>query len=235
MLKRSSSVPVTRGRRPVKRVKNTKTKRAQPRTSILNVRPRVEVKSTQDSDEDTAGAVIQPNGAYTFNFGLVNDGDDENDRNGKAIKHIDYDFSFWVQTPEAAPSGNVRVILGTVSGKYASAVPTAVADVMDNFDTTFTSSWNILRAYDPNTTKSFKIHHDSVYNVQSGTRVNDVGDIAPVTKVFQLPTIRAAFEQEYNGGSSSDVGNVKHFGLVINGDQSIVQFKWNAQSRFIDI
>jgi len=232
MLKRSSSIQS--GRRPVKRVKNTRTKRAQPRASIPNIRPRLEVKAKQNNSDFVVN--IAHNDSYPFNFGLVTSGSDEDNRNGKLIKHLDYDFTFQASTLDSFPNGNFRLILGTVSGRFSDAAPTNTIDVLDNFDTGLASIFNVMRAYDPDTTKSFKIHHDQVYNLQSGTTNDAVsGDAAGVVKLFQLPTIRASFEQEYNGDDDVDVGNMKHFGLFLNSNTSVIGIAWNVQCRFVDI
>jgi len=227
-----------RGRRTgpasFKRVKQTRTKKAQPRASVGFIKPRYEVKVKQNDSDGQV--IVSTNQHYSFNFGLINNGDDEDERIGKLIRHLDYDFSFMLGTPASFPNGSVRLILGTVSGKYALASPTDILDVIDSWASIPGNAFNILRGYDPDTTKSFKIHHDQIYNLNSGTTNNIVsGDSAPVIKCYQLPTIRVAFDQEYNGTSDTDVGNMKHFGIFIASDASDISTIWSSQCRYVDI
>jgi hypothetical protein len=171
-------------------------------------------------------------------FGGVNAGAGDNERVGKCIKHIDFDFAYGLALAQGVACGNVRVIIGVVRGRLLETFSTNPQLFLNNWTgVPPNDQFNIMRNYEYESSKSIKILYDTVYNLQA--TVAQSGASFPISsayteKIIKIPTIKHVEVQEYWDTGSGSENNMQHFYLIQNGPNSSISFRYNAENHYVD-
>jgi len=203
-----------------------RTKIAQPRTTVAarNNRTELKVLNAVRLDQTLSGG-----NAFIGLFGVAEQGSSYNERDGKAIKHVDFDFSFKLATDQGVQSGAVRVILGVYRGRGLDEPE--ISNIIDGYVPG--NAQNIMRHYEYENSKNVTILHDETYNLRPGA--NEGTDPVSTVLYKNLPTIKYSAVQEYWDETSGSYNNMIHFYLFVNGEEGPAVFQCAAQNRYIDI
>lgn len=228
-LKRQSS-----GQRiPVKRARTTRP--VQPRTTIpISSKPRLELKQTFDFSP--SDVVVGAGVGYIQLFGRVDGGSGDSDRNGKLIRHNDYEVRWRAWSDAGNSYTTYRVITGTIGGKLVGSTPPPLDEILNAFNTVVPDPNNVLLPYETENSKNIRIDYDQIFNYQASVQETGSPPDTPaiVEKIHTTGTCFNRFEQEYTSSSEEDVANRVHFIAIIAG-ASNVNVSWHSANRFIDI
>ena len=187
-----------------------------PRTTTTIPKPRLEIK--QIVDDIPLGT--SNNNSSVSPFGLVAEGSNPDQRNGRAIKHIEFDIAYTLESSSSAQWTNTRVVYGIYKQAFGVALSTStIFDLRGG-------PGNIRSAYNFQNSSNLVILGDRIHNLRpstsAGTLTGGTGTIQPVTveEVYRFPNIKFEKIQEYISTGASDVSQWCHFIAVIAGDNS---------------
>jgi len=223
MYKRNA--PSQLAKRPVKRTARTGSVRKLNKPTYLtsNV-SRVELKAIQNNS--FGGIATFPGTCLAL--GRVDDGDEYNMRQGRAVRHISADWILRLVKPSSVNTVVVRVIYGIWKQSKDTQNPTGnqILDVAQFSGFEWQAPLNVQES------SNMVILYDQVHSLDSpGWQTNS--NVNLVSSKDIQKKINYAGIQEYTGTDHTDVNNWNHF-LYLVPDSSSVQYSFGSQHYFTD-
>lgn len=204
MYKRNAPSQVAK--RPIKRVKFSK--QLNERAYKVSPISRVELKAVANWIDGVA-----PLTGATYSVGKVALGDQYNERNGRAVRHISADLYYTLIKPAGIPAVTYRVIYGIWKQSYDTRAP-AINEILD---TNFYTGSELYAPINPLNASNLVILMDELHSVNPGYNTSGVAAGSPgEAKQSYKRKFPYAAVQEYIGDDGDDVRTWNHFIMCVS-------------------
>jgi len=210
-MRRTGPVSWKMSNRPIKRTKLSGATRKINKPTYLTSRvSRVELKAISNH---ITGVV--PTTGTTYALGRVEQGDEYNQRTGRAIRHVSADHYLTIIQSDQTLAASVRVVYGVWKQSKDTSNPTA-GDILDlsNF-----TGVEYLAPLNPLNSSNMIILSDNMYSINAkylGPNDLPAPSVLNIKKRYKHSAI-----QEYLGNTPSSVANWNYFQLIISTDDDI--------------
>lgn len=206
-------------------------KKPRTQTTISKWQPQTYIRKTSNTTEVKAinavvAAAVSPGASGTaLVFGRVDLGSGDDQRNGKAIKHISFETRWRFERFANVEFHNYRIIVGV--WKQANGGATVnTADILEN-------PGDITSPIRSESSQNLIVLDDFYVNMPAQSNHGSTG-IADGELRFMAKKYKRAFIQEYNGSLSSNVTNWTHFVALFTNNVAGGTVRLNTQNYYTD-